>query len=184
MKNIVLRKFNYLFLLFILLIPTSCGNHRESKHKPTDTKTTYWIYDELSDKKIQKMKKIKYFDSNFYVYLDPLYDAVFDENNNYILPEKYVCYSVECSSITNYKNIIAKVWVNDPNITIFGLNTLSSEEDVTKELTAQGFTLECAYCSGFAPYWANEYLIIHMPPYSYYGKVMDILAKKEHLADL
>ena len=66
--------------MFILLTPTSCGNHSESKYKPADTKTTYWIYDELSNKEIQKLKKIQYFDGkysyDFYVYLDPLYKSL------------------------------------------------------------------------------------------------------------
>lgn len=87
MKNIILKRFNYLFLLFVLLTPTSCGNHRESKYKPADTKTTYWIYDELSDREIKKMEKIKYPYGSYYIYLDPLYKALKDENNNYVLPE-------------------------------------------------------------------------------------------------
>lgn len=107
-----------------------------------------------------------------------------DENNNYILPEKYVCYSVMCSDITNYKSIIRKVWIYDPSITIYGLSALSSEEDVTRELTAQGFTLECAYCSGISPHWTNEYMSIFMPPYGAFSKAMDIYAKKKHLADI
>lgn len=188
MKNIVLKKFNSLFLLFVLLTPTSCGNHRESKHKPADTKTTYWIYDKLSNSEIKKMKKIQYSTTNFtydfYVYLDPLYKALKDENNNYVLPEKYACYSVECSDITNYKNVIRKVWIYDPSVTIFGLSTLSSEEDVTRALTAQGFTLECSYCSGNAPHWTNEYTIIYMPPYSLFGTSIGISAKNEYLVNL
>ena len=184
MKNIILKRFNYLFLLFVLLTPTSCGNHRESKHKPADTKTTYWLYDELSNREIQKMKKFTYFYGSFYVYLDPLYKASKDENNNYILPKNFVCYGIECSDATNYKNIISQVFINDPSITIFSLNILSSEEDVTRELTAQGFTLECAYCSGISPHWTNEYMSIFMPPYGAFSKAMDIYAKKKHLADI
>lgn len=181
MKNTILKRFNYLFLLFVLLIPTSCGNHRESKYKPADTITTYWLYDKLSNNEIKKMKKIQYPHGSYYVYLDPLYKALKDENNNYVLPEIFVCYSVECSDITNYKNVISRVYINDP---VFGLNTLSSEEDVTKELTAQGFTLECAYCSGTAPHWTNEYMRIFMPPYVFLGTTIGIFSKKTHLANL
>lgn len=164
-----------LMLLSSMLLLCSCSQlFTNPKIKPSDTNISYWVTDELTQEEVDKMNVAPIDNPNSTVYLDPLYQVDKDSEGNNILPEKFVAYLIgEYKKEPEAENFIIRIWINDLDISVYGINLSSSQKEISKNMKKHGFKLNGVGTSGVGEYWLKENISLRVPPFSRVGIEID-----------
>ena len=142
-------------LLILLLLLPSC--HKDGISKPKNIKLDLWLLDDVTQYDFSSLTLLNYYkfmDIEQYKYLDSHYLANSGDTYFTKLPEIFVVYTVE-RHLTNESDSwqVTSVNFSDSRIKIYNVGVGDYRETLNKKLQIEGWTLECEYCSGFAPYW-------------------------------
>lgn len=146
MKRVQTKKFLLIALAVLVVIGlfiavfTIINNSIKRKNfsRPDDYSLMYWVKEEVDETK---------FDSNVTLpaaigcekYLDTNYKAIKNESGNYVLPTKYVAYTVEKDKEKESKKIVTTVDITDEKVFVFGFNIKSDVNEFTKYFEGLGF---------------------------------------------
>ena len=128
-----------LLLCTFTLVLSSCGEKKIEK--PEDTNLEYWLLESADMHGCTKIQSKHPCTESF---LSKSYEAILDEDGNWIAPDKAVVYNVENYP---YKDLeigtkkISCIKITDPNVYVWGLTINSSREEIVEILDKLGYKI-------------------------------------------
>lgn len=125
-------------LLGLFLMITMCGCSNNNLSEPA-TNLEFWIAENVDDFDFSN-HQAKYGIMGGYEYYGLGYTPTLDENGEQIDPERCVIYT-----ITNYPDYsnnelhITRIYITDPDITLYGLTIESTFEEFENQMKKMGF---------------------------------------------
>ena len=127
------------FCIVVLIILVGCSSNKLEK---PETNLEFWIGENVDDVDFSKYQEhYRYgFMGNGRQYYGTGYIPTTDDNGNQVDPEHCVIYTVApFPDYTSKKCHITEIYISDPDVTVYGLNINSSNEDIEEIMTSNGF---------------------------------------------
>lgn len=128
-------------LLGLLMLISLIGCSPNKLAKP-ETNLEFWIAENVDDVAFSKyQEKYRYgFMGSGRQYYGTGYTPATDENGRQVDPEYYVIYTVApYPDYTSRKCHITGIYINDPDVTVYGLTVNSSNGDIRTTMESNGF---------------------------------------------